>query len=100
MRHALHGSSAGADDADALVRQLFHQRARRATAGVIVIPTAGVERVPLEGLDAFDAGKFWHVQRPGTHADELRGEGVAAVGADGPARLRFIPIEAYDLGVE
>ncbi len=100
MRHALHGSGAGADDADALVGQLFHQRARRVAAGVIVIPAAGVERVSLEGLDAFDAGKFRHMQRPGAHADELRGEGIAAIGADGPARFCLVPVEAHDLGVE
>ena len=56
--------------------------------------------MPLEGLDAFDAGKFWHMQRPGAHADELRGEGIAARGADGPARFCLVPVEAYDLGVE
>ena len=69
-------------------------------AGVVVIPAAGVERVALEGLDACDAGQFRHVQRPGAHADELRGEGIAAVGADGPARFRLVPIETHDLGVE
>jgi hypothetical protein len=100
VRHALHGSGAGADDADALVGEFFHQRAEWIAAGVIVIPAAGVERVSLEGLDAFDAGKFRHMQRPRAHADELRGEGVAAVGADIPARLCFVPIEAHDLGVK
>jgi hypothetical protein len=59
-----------------------------------------VERVALEGLDAFDAGQLRHVQRPGAHADELRGEVVAAIGADIPARFRRIPGEAHDLGVE
>src|SRR5690349_17260369 len=78
MRHALHGSGAGADDADALVLQLLHQRALGVAAGVVIIPPAGVERMPLEGLDTFDAGKFWHMQRPRPHADELRGEGIAA----------------------
>ena len=100
MRHALHGRGAGADDADALVRQFVHQRARRIAAGVIVIPAAGVERVSLEGLDAFDAGQFWHMQRPRAHADELRGEGIAAIGADGPARFGLVPVEAHDLGME
>ena len=40
------------------------------------------------------------MQRPGAHADELRGEGIAAVGADDPARFCLVPIEAHDLGVE
>src|SRR5207245_517443 len=40
LRHALHGSGAGADDADALVRQFLHQRALGIAAGVIVIPPA------------------------------------------------------------
>jgi hypothetical protein len=59
-----------------------------------------VERVPLERLDAFDARKFRYMQRPRAHADELRGEGIAAVGADVPARLCLVPVEAYDLGVK
>ena len=40
------------------------------------------------------------MQRPGAHADELRGEGIAAIGADDPARFCLVPVEAHDLGVE
>ena len=54
----------------------------------------------LEGLDAGNAGQFGHVQRPRSHADELRGEGVAAIGFDDPARFRLVPLEAHDLGVK
>ncbi|MHC2243038.1 hypothetical protein ACVJH7_002345 [Bradyrhizobium elkanii] len=40
------------------------------------------------------------MQRAGADADILRGEGVAPRGADDPARLRRVPIEARHLGVE
>ena len=69
-------------------------------AGVVVVPAAGVERVALEVLDAGDAGELRHVQRAGAHGDELRGELVAAVGADDPARAVVVPLEVGDLGVE
>ena len=58
IRHALHGRGAGADDADALVGELFHRRARGIAAGVVVIPPAGVERMSLEVFDAGNARKF------------------------------------------
>ena len=54
----------------------------------------------LERFDAFDAGKFWHVQGARAHADELRGEVIATVGADAPARFCRVPIEACGLGVK
>ena len=69
-------------------------------AGVVVIPPAGVKRVPLEGFDAGYARQFRHMQRARAHADELCGEGIAAIGFDDPARIRLVPIQAYDLGVE
>ena len=100
IRHALHGGGAGADDADALVRQLVHRRARGIAAGVVVIPPAGVERMSLEAFDARYARQFGDVQRPGAHADELRGEGVAAVGVDDPARIRLVPFQISDLGMK
>ena len=40
------------------------------------------------------------MQRPGAHADKLRGEGVAAIGLDHPAGIYLVPVEALDLGVE
>ena len=40
------------------------------------------------------------MQRPGAHADELRGEVIAAVGADNPARFCLVPVKAHDLGVK
>ena len=48
VRHALHGRGAGADDRDPLVGQPVHRRAGRVAAGVVVVPAAGVERVPRE----------------------------------------------------
>ena len=100
MGHALHRRRAGADDADALVGQLGHRRAEGIAAGIGIVPAAGVERVPGEGLDARNAGQLGDMQRPGPQADELGGEDVAAVGADHPARPAGIPGQLLDLGVE
>ena len=55
-----------------------------------------MERVSLEGFDTGNAGKFRDVQRPGAHAEKLRRESVTAVGADIPARFRFVPFETFD----
>lgn len=57
MRHDLDGGRTGADERDTLVGELV-EAAVRGAAGVGVVPAAGVERVPGEGLDARDAGKF------------------------------------------
>ena len=47
MRYALNRRRAGTDDAYALVSQLV-QAAGGIAAGIVVIPTAGVEGVPFE----------------------------------------------------
>src|SRR5205814_5604671 len=57
-------------------------------------------RVSPELLDAGNAGQFWYVQRASPHADELRREGIATVGANEPARFCLVPVEALRLGVE
>jgi hypothetical protein len=97
MRHALDGSSTGPDNPDPLVGQSVHQRARRIAAGVIVIPSAGMERVSPERFNTGDTGEFWDVQRTRPHADELR---RAAIGVDVPARPGFVPFQIHDLGVK
>jgi hypothetical protein len=96
----LNGRGAGADDADALVDKPGHRRAERIAAGIGVVPAAGVEGMPGEGLDARDAGQLGNMQRTGAEADELRGEDVAAVCAHGPTRPATVPGQALDLGVE
>ncbi len=66
-------------------------RARRVAAGVVVVPPAGVERVPAERLDAGDAGQLGAVQRAGAHGHEPGPELVAAVGGHDPAGGRLVP---------
>ena len=100
VRNALNGRGAGADDADALVGEPGHRRAERIAAGIGVVPAAGVEGMPGERLDARDAGQLGNMQRTGAEADELRGEDVAAVGADDPTRPAGVPGQVFDLGVE
>ena len=91
MRHALHRGCAGADDRDAFVGELVHRRTGRIAAGVGVVPAAGVERMSFERFDAGNAGQLGHVQRSRAHADELRGERIAAIRADAPARMLAFP---------
>ena len=47
-----------------------------------------------------NAGQLGHVQRPGAHRHELRGELVAAIRAHDPTGVAVIPLELGDLGVE
>ena len=100
MGDALHRGRARADDRDPLVGEPLHRRAVGVAAGVVVVPPAGVERVALERLDAGDARQLRDVQRSGAHADELRGELVAPVGADDPPVAVGVPLEVLHLGVE
>ena len=99
MRHALNRRRAGADDPDPLAGQA-RQAAVRGPAGIVVVPTAGVEGMPLEGLDAGNAGQLGPMQRAVGHADEARLHGVAAVGGDDPAPAGLVPGHAGDLGLE
>ena len=68
--------------------------------GVVVVPAAGVERVPLERGDALDARQLRTVQRPARHHDVARPHRVAAVGADDPALIGVVPAHLGDLGLE
>jgi hypothetical protein len=97
VRHALHGRGTGTDDADHLVAQPG-EPTRGVAAGVVVVPPAGVERVPGERLDARDAGQLRPVQRPVGHHHVAGTHAVAAVGADDPAAIRFVPRQVGDLG--
>ncbi len=97
---ALHRGRAGPDHRDALVAQLLHRRAGRLTAGVRIVPAAGVERMAAELLDTGNARELRHVERPGSHRNELRREGVAAVGANGPPRAGVVPLEPGHARVE
>ena len=95
---ALHGGGTGADDADALVGQLRHGLAVGRAARVVVVPSAGVEGVAAEGLDAGDARQLGPVQRAGAHGHEPGPDGVAPVGVHDPARAGLVPLEPLDRG--
>ena len=58
MGHALHGGRARADDAYFLVGEIGHECARGIASGVLVVPAASVEGVPLEFLDTLKAGQL------------------------------------------
>src|SRR5580704_10491731 len=100
MRHALDGGRARADDADALVAELGERRTERIAARVVVIPAAGVKGMALEILDAGNSRKLRHMQRSRAQTDELRGEFVAAIGADDPPLGGIFPFDVGHFGVE
>ena len=100
MRHGLHRRRASADDGDALVRQLVERRAVRIAARIGIVPAACMERMSLERIDARDAGELGDMQRSGAKADELRREGIAAIGFDQPTMLVGEPTDVRHLGVE
>ena len=94
----MHGRGPGADDANALVRQVDHGGAIRVPAGVLIVPPAGVKVVTGEGLDAGNTGQLRPVQGPRSHGDETCANLVAAIGRNDPSRNRVIPGELRDLG--
>ncbi len=102
VRYQLDARGTGSDECDALVRQLG-QAAVGVSAGVVVVPTGGVEHVPTGGLvllDARDSGKFRAVVRALSHHDEASADVVSAVGADPPALGGVVPDQFADLGGE
>ncbi len=99
MRHALDGCGTGSDDADALVGELVEATVGVA-AGVVVVPSTGVERVTLEGGDAVDAGKLRTMQWPARHHDVARSHRVTAIGGDDPPMVGVVPTHAGHLGLE
>ncbi|CAB4801539.1 unannotated protein [freshwater metagenome] len=76
LRNGLNRSSASSDNADALVAKLVHEFART-TAGVVVIPTAGVEHASLELLDTRNAGNLRLMKNAASDHDVLRTDLVA-----------------------
>src|SRR5262249_18277668 len=95
----LHRGGAGPDDTDDLVVQPVEVPGA-ASAGVGVVPPAGVERVAGERLHAQDARKLRPVQRSVGHDDEAGAHPVLAVGGDDPAPIALVPPEVGDLGLQ
>src|SRR2546426_10211038 len=90
MRYALHRGGARADDADAFVAQAGEVSVR-VSAGVGVVPAAGMECVTAEPLEPGDARQLRLLQESVGEADEARAHRVAAVGRDDPARGVAVP---------
>ncbi len=99
VREDLDAARAGADQRDALVRQLV-QAAAPVAAGDAVVPPAGVEGLPAEALDPLDAGELGPVQRAGPHRHEPRVEQVAPVRGDRPPRPLLVPGDRGDRRAE
>ena len=99
MGDALHRGGTGADDAHHLVAQLV-QVAGGIAAGVVVVPTAGVEGVTLEVVDPGDTWQLGPVERAVGHGDELGAELITPVGLHDPTIGGFIPAQLGDTGLE
>ena len=94
-RDCLNGAGAGADDADDLVRQFGE-----ILAGVVVIPTRGVERVALERFHAGYFGELGLGQRAVGADHEFGLHRIAAIGADVPELFLLVPGRRGDRGAE
>src|SRR5690606_5769240 len=100
MGNALDRRRAGADDADDLVLQAG-QAAGRIAARIVVIPPARVEHVTLEAVDAGNPGELRPRDRGEVaQYDEPRPHGIAAIGANDPAAVGFIPAQLGHPGLE
>ena len=99
LGHALDGGGAGADDGHPFVRQPL-KIAVRAAAGVVVIPTAGVEAVAGKGLKARDARQLGPAQEAVAHHHVARPDRIAAGGVDRPAGGRLVPASLSDFGLK
>ncbi len=95
----LDAGRAGTDHPDHLVAKLVERR-RRAAAGIVEIPAAGVEALALEAFDAGDAGQLGGAEQAGGGDDEARRDTVAAVGMDDPAVALLVPDELLDHRLE
>src|SRR5690606_12492020 len=70
------------------------------TAGVVVVPPAGVEAVAGELLDSGDAGQLGTAEQTALGGDEAGTEDVAAVGAHRPPGGVLVPFHLGDPGLE
>ena len=94
---ALHGGGASADNPDHFVRQLVEAPVGVA-AGVVVVPSAGVERVAFEGVDAGDAGQLGPAEGSDGHDHEPGPHPVVVVGVQHPPVVGVVPVHLVDPG--
>src|SRR5882757_862034 len=93
MGNALNRGSACSNDTDTLVGQT-HQAASLITAGVLIVPTAGMETLACEGRDAGNTRELRLAENTRGYDREARGDAVIAVGRRDPARGLRIPMKA------
>ena len=97
--HHLHAGGAGAHHGDALVAQVLQVPGRR-SAGVVVVPAAGVEDLALEVRDPGHLRQLRLGQcAVGAHED-ASAEPVAAVGGDLPSLGLLVPLRVGGAGLE
>ena len=99
VRYALNRRRSRSDDSDALTFQSDEATLGR-TAGVRVVPTAGVKGVTLERLDTRNTRQLGSMQRPIGHHHETRAHLVTAVGGDDPAADGVVPAHFGHFGLE
>ena len=99
-RNCLNGGSARADDRDALVAQLVENRLALVPAGVVVIPSGGMEHLALEIFQSRHPGHLRCIDRSHGHDDEPRSQIVAAIRCDTPPFDRLVPPQRVDACVK
>src|SRR3546814_19969249 len=80
IRDRLHRRRTGADDRNPLIGQAVEFRLLPAAAGVVVVPTRGVEDLALERRQSGNARQLRPVQRTAAHDHETCTDVVAAIG--------------------
>src|SRR3546814_11278939 len=96
IRDRLHRRRTGADDRNPLIGQAVEFRLLPAAAGVVVVPTRGVEDLALERRQSGNARQLRPVQRTAAHDTETCPDVVAAIGDDLPAADTLAPAPGFD----
>ena len=99
MRHGLDRGGSGANDTHALIFEFVHA-AGGITAGVVIVPTAGVKGMAFELFDAGNRRQLGPVQGSARHDHKARSEDIVAIGGNRPASVLVVPARLPDLGLE
>ena len=95
MRDALHTCGTGTNNTDLFVFQFFKTATCIATR-VVIVPAAGVKRVPFEAINTRNTWQLGSVQWTISHGHISRAHSVATISAYHPVLFFFIPCHVGD----
>ena len=99
MGNTLDGGGAGTDDTDPFIRQTS-QIAKGITAGIVIVPTAGMKRKSLEFVNTLNPWQLRPIQRAIGHGDITGFHTITTIGADDPVAADFIPRHGGHIGLK